>query len=59
MESKENETGQKNSSFSKTQSYLNKTIHSKNDSKSKKGGIKLPKIFSTMQKPSHKCLEMN
>ena len=46
MESKENETVQKNSSFSKTQSYLNKTIHSKNDSKSKKGGIKLPKIFS-------------
>ena len=46
MDSKENETVQKNSSFSKTQSYLNKTIHSKNDSKSKKGGIKLPKIFS-------------
>ena len=46
MDTKESETANKTSSFSKTQTYLNKTTRSKNDSKSKKGGIKLPKLTS-------------
>ena len=48
MESKESETVTgKNASFSKTQTYITKTIHSKNnDSNTIKGGIKLPKLYS-------------
>ena len=46
METKDSETVGKNTSFSKTQTYLNKTSNSKTDSKSKKSGVKLPKLFS-------------
>ena len=46
MDTKESETANKNSSFSKTHTYLNKTTRSKNDSKTKQTGIKLPKLFS-------------
>ena len=46
MEIKDSETANKNQSFSKTLTYLNKTQGPKNDSKTKTGAIKLPKLFS-------------
>ena len=46
METKEYETANKAQQFSKTLNYLNKTLGGKNDSKTKKAGIKLPKLNS-------------
>ena len=46
MESKESETANKTTSFSKTQTYISKTTRAKNDPLSKKAGLKLPKLYS-------------